>query len=432
MPPLPEDTPRLSRSARGRLGGGVARGLALHLGAEAWLLRALFVEYTWVGGLGAFAYGLFWLLVPLREIPAEERAAPRPGVRRALIVVGALGLLLLFRFSPMVVPRDWHTILPLLAVGLGLTVLWRQADDAQRADAESASPWSSRGGHLARSGLGTAVALGGLLALTKSHTTWTETGRTLLAALALLVGAGLIGLPYFFRVLRDLAQERTERARSQERAEVAAMMHDSVLHTLTLIQRHHEDPVQVARLARAQERELREWLYGQRKNAAESFAEALRAAAAEVEDRHGARFDLVTVGDSAVDAHLEACVAAAREAMVNAAKYAAGAPISVYAEIAEDRVEVFVKDRGPGFDPDAVAPDRMGVRESILGRMSRHGGKAEIRTAPGEGTEVRLSARRAAPGAIGRQRGESAEYEQEEDHDGRRGELDQSGRPEPD
>lgn len=416
MPPLPEDTPRLCRSARGRLGGGIARGLAVHLGVNVWLLRVLFLEYTWLGGLGALAYGLFWLLVPLRVIPPQEHAPPRPGVRRALLAFGGLGLLVLLGLPPVIVPRDGNTILPLIAVGLGLAMLWRQADDAHRADADSDSPWLSRGGHLARTGLGSVVAIGGMLALTKTHTSWTETGRTLLAALALLVGAGLIGLPFFLRILRDLAQERTERARSQERAEVAAMMHDSVLHTLTLIQRHHDDPGQVARLARAQERELREWLYGERKTAAESLAEALRAAAAEVEDRHGVRLEVVTVGDAAMDAHLEACVAAAREAMVNAAKYAAGAPISVYAEVAQDRVEVFVKDRGPGFDLDAVAPDRMGVRESILGRMTRHGGKAQVRTAPGEGTEVRLTARRgaAAGGPGGAKRGESVEHERDE------------------
>jgi signal transduction histidine kinase len=423
MPPLPEDTPRLFRSARGRLAGGIARGLALHLGVSVWLVRVLFVEYTWLGGLGVFGYGLFWLLVPLRAVPAEEHAPPRPGVRKVLMIAAGLGLLVIFGLPPMAVPRDGHTILPLIAVGLGLAVLWRQADDA-RGDGGADPRWSSRGSHLARTGLGAAVAVGGLLALTKTHTSWTEAGRTLLAALALLVGAGLIGLPFFLRVLRDLAEERTERVRSQERAEVAAMMHDSVLHTLTLIQRHHEDHGQVARLARAQERELRAWLYGERKTAADSFAEALRAVAAEVEDRHGVRLDLVTVGDAAVDGQLEACVAAAREAMVNAAKYAAEAPISVYAEVAEDRVEVFVKDRGPGFDLDAVAPDRMGVRESVLGRMRRHGGRAEIRSAPGEGTEVRLSARRVQPGGgAGGKRGESVEHEQEEAfHGGERGE----------
>ena len=388
-PPLPEGTARLYRSRRGRLAGGVCRGLSLHLGVNVWLVRAAFAIYTFLGGLGPLAYAAFWVFVPFAEVPAQQRSAPRPQVRLALLALCALGLLVLFGL-PMTRPSGWGTVLPLAAVALGLAVLWRQADDEQRGLGVTVS----RAGHLGRIALGVVVAFGGLLALTKSHTSWSETGRTLLAALALLVGAGLIGLPYFLRILRDLAHERTERARSQERAEVAAMMHDSVLHTLTLIQRHHEDPSQVARLARAQERELREWLYGERKTAAESFAEALRAAAAEVEDRHGARLEVVTVGDAPLDPQLEACVAAAREAMVNAAKYAAVAPISVYAELDDERVEVFVKDRGPGFDPERVAPDRMGVRESILGRMERHGGQAEVRTAPGEGTEVRLTARR--------------------------------------
>ena len=392
-PPLPEDTPRLVRSRRGRLAGGICRGLSLHLGVNVWLLRALFVLFCFVGGLSALAYAAFWIFVPLGEVPEEARSAPRPQVRLALLALGALGLLLSLGL-PMAHPTNSRTVLPLVAVAIGLAVLWRQADDVQRAGDGGPRARTRSTTHLARAALGAAVAIGGMIALTDGNNSWAQTGRTLLAALALLVGAGLIGLPFFLRILRDLAHERTERARSQERAEVAAMMHDSVLHTLTLIQRHHDDPAQVARLARAQERDLREWLYGERKSAAESFAEAIRAAAAEVEDRHGARLDVVSVGDAPLDPQLEACVAAAREAMVNAAKYAPEAPISVYAELADDRVEVFVKDRGPGFDLDALAPDRMGVRQSILGRMRRHGGEAEIRTAPGEGTEVRLTAKR--------------------------------------
>lgn len=392
-PPLPEDTRRLLRSRKGRLAGGICRGLSIHLGVNVWLLRALFLLFMFAGGLSVLAYAAFWIFVPLGDVPEEERSAPRPQVRLALLALAALGVLLMFGL-PMPHPANWRTILPLAAVALGLAVLWRQADDVQRAgDGERARTRNTT--HLARAGLGAAVAIGGMVVLADGNNSWSQTGRTLLAALALLVGAGLIGLPFFLRILRDLAHERTERAREQERAEVAAMMHDSVLHTLTLIQRYHDDPAQVVRLARAQERDLREWLYGERKSAAESFAEAIRAAAAEVEDRHGARLDVVSVGDAPLDPQLEACVAAAREAMVNAAKYASEAPISVYAELADDRVEVFVKDRGPGFDPDAVAPDRMGVRESIRGRMRRHGGQAEIRTAPGEGTEVRLTAKRA-------------------------------------
>ncbi|HEX4787039.1 MAG TPA: PspC domain-containing protein [Actinospica sp.] len=399
-PPLPEGTARLYRSRRGRLAGGICRGLALHLGVNVWLVRATFAVFSWLGGLGLFAYAGFWIFVPLAEVPEQARSAPRPQVRLALFALCALGLLVLFGL-PMTRPDSWRTVLPLAAVALGLAVLWRQADDEQRVTGRTPRP---RMVNAVRILLGIAVALGGFIALTVSHASWSETGRTLLAAAALLVGAGLVGLPYFLKILRDLARERTERVRQQERAEVAAMMHDSVLHTLALIQRTHDNPAQVARLARAQERELREWLYGERKTVAESFAEALRAAAAEVEDRHDAMIEVVTVGDAPLDAQLEACVAAAREAMVNAAKYAAQAPISVYAELAEDRVEVFVKDRGPGFDPEQVAPDRMGVRESIRGRMERHGGLAELRTAPGEGTEVRLTVRRAAARAAQQQR----------------------------
>lgn len=408
-PPLPEGTPRLYRSRRGRLAGGICRGLALHLGVNVRLVRLTFFVFTWLGGLGLFAYAGFWIFVPLAEVPEQARSAPRPQVRLALLALCGLGLLTLFGL-PMTRPSDMRTVLPLIAVGIGLAVLWRQADDEQRG--ASGRP---RMVNAVRIALGVAVAFGGLMALTISRTSWAETGRTLLAAAALLVGAALIGLPYFLRILRDLAHERTERAREQERAEVAAMMHDSVLHTLALIQRNHDNPAQVARLARAQERDLREWLYGERKSAAESFAEALRACAAEVEDRHGARFEVVTVGDAPLDPQLEACVAAAREAMVNAAKYAAQAPVSVYAELAEDRVEVFVKDRGPGFDPERVAPDRMGVRESIRGRMERHGGQAVIRTAPGEGTEVRLTARRAQARAP--QQGRAPQQNQQQNHE---------------
>jgi signal transduction histidine kinase len=421
-PPLPEDTARLYRSRRGRLAGGICRGLSVHLGVSVWLLRLVFFLYIWVGGYGAIAYAAFWIFVPLGEVPEQQRSAPRKQVRLVLLMLCAVAVLIFFGLPVDRPSGGLRTVLPFAAVALGLAVLWRQADDAQRRGGPDGA--RTRANPLVRALLGGLLALGGMIALASGRNGWSETGRTLLAALALLVGAALIGLPFFLRILRDLANERTERARSQERAEVAAMMHDSVLHTLTLIQRYHEDPAQVARLARAQERDLREWLYGARKSAAESFAEAIRAAAAEVEDRHGARLDVVTVGDAPLDPRLEACVAAAREAMVNAAKYAAEETISVYAELADERVEVFVKDRGPGFDLDQVAPDRMGVRGSILGRMERHGGHAEVRTAPGEGTEVRLTLKRVpakaaapTPGAR-RERGNNEEGPSGGEHSG--------------
>ncbi|MGH3415560.1 MAG: sensor histidine kinase, partial [Actinocrinis sp.] len=294
-------------------------------------------------------------------------------------------------------------ILPASAVVIGLAVLWRQADDAQRA--RWMAPY--RGGRpaiLARAILGALVVLGGIVVLISGGTGWNKSGAILLAAAALVGGVVLIAMPFAMRTFRDLSAERAARIRSQERAEVAALMHDSVLHTLTLIQRSSSDGVEVARLARAQERELRGWLYegGPRPGSAstpETFAEAIKAAVAEVEDRHSVQIEVVTVGDAPLDDRLSACVAATREAGVNAAKYAKGAPISVYAEVEThgDRTvgaEVFVRDRGPGFDLDAVAEDRMGIRESIVGRMKRFGGTADIRTGPGEGTEVRIGWRR--------------------------------------
>jgi signal transduction histidine kinase len=201
--------------------------------------------------------------------------------------------------------------------------------------------------------------------------------------------------PWWLQMARDLTAERSARIREQERAEVAAHVHDSVLHTLTLIQRHVDDPREVARLARSQERELRGWLYRPAAGSAGSalLAATLEAAAAEVEDAHGVAIEVVVVGDCPLDERLVAVRDAAREAMVNAAKYAQGAPISLYAEVEPQQVTVFVRDRGPGFDPDAVPEDRLGLRQSVVGRMARHGGRAVVTSAAGEGTEVQLEMR---------------------------------------
>ena len=185
----------------------------------------------------------------------------------------------------------------------------------------------------------------------------------------------IILTPWWLRLVRGLTEEREERIRSQERAEVAAHLHDSVLQTLALMQKRAAEPREVAALARRQERELRAWLNGERRDQPRAtLAAALEAAVAEVEDDHGVPVDVVAVGDCPLDEATGALVAAAREAVVNAVKFAGGAPVSVYAEVAGDRVEVFVRDRGPGFDLDAVPGDRRGLRESVLGRMGRHGG----------------------------------------------------------
>jgi signal transduction histidine kinase len=171
-------------------------------------------------------------------------------------------------------------------------------------------------------------------------------------------------------------------------------VHDSVLHTLTLIQRNAGDPREVQRLARSQERELRGWLYAPAADPDETLAAAVRKLAGEVEDDHGVPIEVVCVGDCALDGGLASMLQAAREAMVNAAKYAEAPSVSVFAEVEGDHVTLFVRDRGRGFELDQVASDRMGVRGSIIGRMHRNGGKASVRTAPGEGTEVRLEMKR--------------------------------------
>jgi signal transduction histidine kinase len=194
--------------------------------------------------------------------------------------------------------------------------------------------------------------------------------------------------------MKELQNERRERIRQEERAEVAAHVHDSVLHTLTLIQRSAHDQREVARLARSQERELRNWLYQPKADADASMAAAVRRVAAEVEDEHGVPVEIVVVGDCDLTPRLGSLLQAARQAMVNAAKYAEAPVVSVYAEVEADEVTVFVRDRGKGFDLDGVPLDRMGIRESIIGRMERNGGSARVKTGPGEGTEVMLTMKR--------------------------------------
>jgi signal transduction histidine kinase len=188
----------------------------------------------------------------------------------------------------------------------------------------------------------------------------------------------------------QLTVDRNERIRLQERAEVAARIHDSVLQTLALIQRHAGDPARVATIARRQERELRHWLYGSGVADAESLIAALAEAAADVEELHGVPVELASAGDARLDDGTRQVVLAAREAMTNAAKFSGAAEIAVYAEVGTDAVSVFVRDRGAGFDLAAVAADRRGIAESIEGRLERAGGAAAIVTAPGSGTEVEL------------------------------------------
>jgi signal transduction histidine kinase len=240
-----------------------------------------------------------------------------------------------------------------------------------------------------RLAVGVLLVVLGILLLVVQEADLLMLGRTLLAAVAVLVGVGVVLAPWALRLWRDLDAERAGRARESERADIAAHLHDSVLQTLALIQLRSGDGAEVVRLARAQERDLRGWLYAPADADPTMMAARVAALAAEAEDVHGAVVEVVTVGDRPVDDRTASLLAALREAVVNAAWHAQS-PVRVYVESGPDGIEAFVRDRGPGFDLATVPEDRLGVRESIIGRMERHGGSARVVSAPGEGTEVRL------------------------------------------
>jgi signal transduction histidine kinase/phage shock protein PspC (stress-responsive transcriptional regulator) len=390
---------KLYRAASGRILGGVCRGLARHLGVPVALVRVAFVLLAFSGGAGVVAYVAFWALVPLapetevepaRDDPAEgDDPSGRLGPLLALAAVGAGALLLAQQLG---VGTGGPVAIPILVVGVGIAVLWRVADDAQRARWRRTATASATGRRAwVRVVVGVTLVVVGAVAVLGTRRGFQAAVDGLAGALVVVAGVALVAGPWLYRNARDLAEERRERIRSQERAELAAHVHDSVVQTLTLIQRNADDPRAVTRLARAEERALRQWLYRPAPDAG-SFRTRLEAAAAEVEDVHGGAVEVVVVGDAHLDERLAALLHAAREAILNAVKYAGAAgAVQVYAEVEDDRASVFVRDRGPGFDLDAVPEDRLGLRQSVFGRMARVGGTAEVRSTPGEGTEVRLA-----------------------------------------
>lgn len=399
---------------------GVCSGLALRLRIDATLIRVITVILTVItGGVAAVGYGLLWAALPVAgEGPTPRRWKPRQGSRprsrtrapkrhfRGTWVIGAgagfvtLGLLFIFREAGI-----WWSdslVWPLVIAAAGVALIWRQfsesaRDRAERDESEAvyvAGTNPRRRSLLGpfRGGVGIALLLGGAVLFLYINGALSAGGDVALAGLTAVIVIGLVVAPIWARSARELSTERTERIRSEERAEVAAHLHDSVLQTLTLIQKNPEDTRRVSTLARSQERELRDWLSGKSAtDRAQSLAESLKAVAAEVEEKHQVPIDAVTVGDRPLDERSVALVAATREAMTNAVRHAgeAGA-IRLYAEIDPRRCQVFVHDRGPGFNPESVPSDRRGVRDSIIGRMEANGGSAEIRSIPGEGTEVEL------------------------------------------
>jgi signal transduction histidine kinase len=381
-PPAPPR--RVVRATSGRALGGVAAGVAEHLGLSPLVVRGAFVLLALCGGAGVVMYAVLWVLVPQGELRAE----PASDGRVQLLALGALGVggLLLLSSTGLASPA----LLPLVVVGGGVALVWRQADEAQRAR------WRSVGGRGPFVVLsGAALVVAGLIGFLATRGELQAAREGLLSTAVVVLGIALLSAPWWLRMTSDLRAERRERIRVQERAEVAAHVHDSVLQTLALIRKAADDPREVSRLARTQERELRSWLYAPTTAADTAFAGALEQAAAEVEEAHGIDVDVVVVGDCPTTPSLLALVAAVREALVNAAKHAQVDTVQVYAEVMPDTVEVFVRDRGKGFDPASVPEDRYGVAQSIVGRMARNDGTAVIRSSPGQGTEVRLEVARA-------------------------------------
>lgn len=402
--------PRLHRRRDGRVLAGVAGGLADHLDVRVSWVRLTFALLCALGGAGLFAYGLLWMFAPQRAEDNAPDATSGAERQRAfgLLALG-IGLAVVGSMITGIIP-GWVTAPVALAL-IGAIVVWREADESRRsrwrAEARTgvAGVVRGRGGWTAavRIVCGAALVATGIGIVLLRGGSFDQVRFALFAVLATLVGVAVLTVPFWLRLVRDLGEERRTRIRTQERAEIAAHLHDSVLQTLALIQKQSEAPREVAKLARGQERQLRTWLYGpsgygagQRgpeveAGSADLFSATLESACGDVEESFGVTIDQVVVGDTLVDEPIGATVKAAREAMVNAAKHAGVGEISVYAEIEPDKLTVFVRDRGSGFDPEEVPEDRRGLAESVRGRMDRYGGSYTLRAEPGAGTEVVLA-----------------------------------------
>ena len=370
---------------------GVCSGLAAAGGVDARVVRIGFILLSVAGGMGIPLYIVLAIALPPADAPAGTglRLEIVPGVLRkpagVMLIVG--GTLLLLRNFGAAVPIG---LLFGVTFGVGGVAMayFSQADRDRERMRGAAASFAREGA--VRLALGAVLVVIGLGTVFATGEGFSVVRQVVLAAAITLGGIGLIVFPWVRGLLRDLGDERRERIRSEERAEVAAHLHDSVLQTLALIQRNADKPRELVALARRQERELRSWLYGDRDGdvaRGESLAASINVVAEEVEDRYGVEVDVVAVGDGPAD---DALVQATREAAVNAAKHSGAPVVSIYVEVEPEKASVFVRDRGTGFDRGVVDTDRRGIVDSIEGRMARHGGTATVTSTVGDGTEVAL------------------------------------------
>ncbi|MGD6979534.1 MULTISPECIES: PspC domain-containing protein [Citricoccus] len=389
----------LTRPAEGRVVAGVCTGLARYLGLPTGWVRAGVVALTLLSGVGVVFYAWLWIFVPDEHEAVLTAGDPVRGaaeqVREAPVRLGGVlgqgwqvifGVVLLGVAAVLAlqlgagIRMNWGLIGPVAVVLLGIALAWLQLDtlrDAGRA---------GRTGRISSLALGLLLVMAGVLALAAGFVGTDELWLGLLVAAVIVAGVVLVAAPWVLKAWRDATAKTSALAVQTERAEIAAHLHDSVLQTLALIQKNADTPSTVVRLARAQERDLRQYLYQDPSRPTGTLTDRLEDLAAAIEDDHGQPIEVVTAG-SATGPWLDPVLQASREAMLNGVRHAG--PVQVYAEARPEAVEVFVKDRGPGFDLSAIPADRLGIRESVIGRMERAGGTARIITGDG-GTEVRL------------------------------------------
>ena len=389
--------PRLERSRRDRWIAGVAGGIGHHLGVQPSIVRIAFVVSTFAAGFGLVVYVLTWLLAPLETLADGVETPPRrirlPSLGRAIgIGLVIIGILALLWFAGL-----WfqgNLAWPVVLGAIGFAVLWARGDGERgRWNLETlGTPLSAT-----RFAIGAVLILAGMAVFLGARTSIEGLGNVLLAMIVALGGAALLAGPWIWGMGRQLVEERSSRVRSEERAEMAAHLHDSVLQTLALIQRANA-PREMASLARTQERELRAWLYGRAPElAGVRLRDAIDSMAGRIERQHQVTVEAVVVGDAEMDERLRGLVNACAEAVANAAVHSGTTAISVYVEVEEDAVNAYVRDQGAGFDPEVVSADRHGIADSIVGRMERHGGSATVISRPGSGTEVVLKLPRREP-----------------------------------